>query len=124
MKKLQLSQEKCINMHCGKNEQKYPDLKVDEMTMKKSKEVKYVGDWLSSSMNNDANIERRAAKGIGSISSILSLLKQISLGIYHFEIALIFRDTILLSQMVFNSEVWINLKANQIVKLTTTDEIY
>ena len=124
MKKLQLSQDKCINMHCGKNEQKCPDLKVDEMTMKKSKEVKYVGDWLSSSMNNDANIERRAAKGIGSISSILSLLKQISLGIYHFEIALIFRDTILLSQMVFNSEVWINLKANQIAKLTTTDELY
>ena len=124
MKKLQLNQDKYYNMHCGQKYSDCQDLKVVNVPMRKSDEIKYLGDWVHSSLNNDSNITRRANKGIGTVSQIMSMLRQVSLGMYHMEIALIFRDSMLVSQMLFSSEIWLNLKPNQKAKLTTTDELY
>ena len=47
-----------------------------------------------------------------------------SLGHYYFEIALILRESILVSKLVFYSEVWYNLTIKQLKKLEQVDEIY
>ena len=47
-----------------------------------------------------------------------------SLGHYYFEIALILRESILVSKLVFNSEVWYNLSIKQLKKLEQVDEKY
>ena len=48
----------------------------------------------------------------------------VSLGHFYFEIALILREAILISKLVFNSEVWYNVSNKQIEKLEQIDEIY
>ena len=111
-------------MHIGKQSDSCCSLKVRDLKLKNTKETKYLGDWLTPSPNNDVNIERRSNKGIGTVSQILSLLRQVTLGFYHMEIALLFRDTMLLSQLLFNSEIWINVTKKQIAKLTSSDELY
>ena len=83
-----------------------------------------MGDWLTPSINSDLNIERRSNKSIGTVSQIVSLLRQVSLGYYYMEIALMFRDTMLISQLLFSSEIWINVTKKQIAKLTSSDESY
>ena len=52
------------------------------------------------------------------------MLNMTSLGQYYFEIALILRESILVSKLLFNSEVWYNLSNKQIEKLEQIDEIY
>ena len=52
------------------------------------------------------------------------MLNMTSLGHYYFEIALILRESILVSKLLFNSEVWYNLSNKQIEKLEQIDEIY
>ena len=50
--------------------------------------------------------------------------KLTSLGHYFYEFALILRESILVSKLVFNSEVWYNLSNKQMEKLEQIDEIY
>ena len=52
------------------------------------------------------------------------MLNLTSLGHFYFEIALVLRDSILISKLVFNSEVWYNVKDSQIEKLEQIDEMY
>ena len=92
--------------------------------MTTSSDIKYLGDWISSQLDNRKNIENRVNQGISSISQITSMLKQVSLGFYYVEIGLIFRDSMLISRMTFNSEVWLRVSKDQIKKLTAIDELY
>ena len=73
---------------------------------------------------NDKNIEKRRNQGLATINQIISMLNMTSLGHYYFEIALILRESILVSKLIFNSEVWYNLSNKQIEKLEQIDEIY
>ena len=52
------------------------------------------------------------------------MLNLTSLGHYYFEIALVLRASILVSKLVFNSEVWYNLSNKQSEQLEQIDEIY
>ena len=47
-----------------------------------------------------------------------------SLGFYYFEILNILRDSILVSKLVFNTEVWYNVNKENIRKLEEIDEIF
>ena len=58
------------------------------------------------------------------MSEIVSTLSQVSLGHYHFEMALIFRDSSLISKLVYSSEVWYNITNNQYTKLEEIDEMF
>ena len=84
----------------------------------------YLGDIICKTGSNDRNIENRRNQGISAISQIKSMLNRISLGHFHFEIALVLRDASLISKLVFNSEVWYNLTTPQLVKLEQVDEMY
>ena len=70
----------------------------------------YLGDVICVSGTNKKNIENRRNCAIGSVSQIVSMLEQISLGHYHFEIGLVMRDSMLVSKLVSSSEFWYNEK--------------
>ena len=83
---------------------------------------KYLGDILSSDGKNDANIKARTYRGLGAITNIFQTLKDLCLGRYFFEAAMILRDSLLLSTLLSNSEAWVNLTPNNVKDLETIDE--
>ena len=57
-------------------------------------------------------------QSIGAVTEIESMLNQVSLGHFHFDIALIFRDIMIISKLVSYSEVWYNVINHQYSKCT------
>ena len=98
--------------------------KVHEHSINVTNFETYLGDIVCNSGTNDKNIEKRHNQGIGSVAQIFTMLGQVSLGHYHFEIALVLRDSMLVSKLVFNSEVWYNITIKQILKLEQIDEMF
>ena len=84
----------------------------------------YLGDVISSTGSNEKNIEHRVNQGIAEINQIISMLNITSLGHFFFEIALILRESVLISKLVFNSEIWYNVSDKQLEKLEQIDEMY
>ena len=58
---------------------------------------KYLGDIVSSNGKNDENISLESNNGMGAISNILNILKEVSLGEFYFQIAFLLRQTMFLS---------------------------
>ena len=83
---------------------------VHDDLIKTSSDIQYLGDWVSPKLDNRKNIEKGANKGIGTASQILSLLRHVSLVYFFVEIGLIFRDSMLIRKLLFNSEIWLDLK--------------
>ena len=98
-----------------------PVLMANGETIPQVDKLTYVGDILTDSVNNDKNIENRVNKGIGSVSETVATLRQISLGHFHFEIALIFRESLILSRILFSCEIWYKITKAQIRKLSEVD---
>ena len=65
--------------------------------MKTAKHKKYLGEILSSDSRIDINISERYNKGIGIGSQIMSMLKEVSFGTYYFEMAMMFRNSMLIN---------------------------
>ena len=122
---LQFSPSKCFNMYIG-NEitacTKLTANDIDPMTVKNH--ATYLGEIICNSGSNDKNIQYKRNIGVGAVSKIISMLNQISLGHFYFEIALVLRDTILIPKMVSSSEIWYNLTNGQIRQLESIDEMY
>ena len=112
-------------MHIGNEVSACTKLTVnnhDQMTVKNH--ATYLGEIICNSGSNDKNIQNKRNSGVGAVSQIISMLNQISLGHFYFEIALVLRDTILISKMVSSSEIWYNLTINQIRQLERIDEMF
>ena len=92
--------------------------------MKTEENEKYVGDVISCSGSNDANISRRRSIGIGSISSIFAILSEVTLGQQYIVIGLVMRESILLSKMLLSAESWHKLFLYQIEKLEEVDRMF
>ena len=84
----------------------------------------YLGDVVCSSGKNDRNIENKVNQGVGAVSQIVSMLNSISLGHFYHEIALILRDSMLVSKLLSSSEIWYNVATQEYRKLETIDEMY
>ena len=84
---------------------------------------KYLGDLISSSGNNTENIKERCKTGFKAISQIKALMKDVSMGKYTIQIGLLFRDTMFVSKMLLNSEVWHCLTQSQVQELEKLDRI-
>ena len=148
LKKLQLGTDKCHKMHVGKKriDEVCPDvfvdgLKVEEVTevetnntemkdefsgkimMEEVPEEKYLGDILSCDGRNIKNIQSRISKGTGIITQIMCILEEVFFGKYFFEVALILRNSLLISSVLTNSEAWYNLRNEEIEKLEQLDEM-
>ena len=77
----------------------------------------YLGDIVCSSGSNAENIKERSKIGYQAISQIKSFMKDVSLGTYAIQIGLVLRDSIFLSKMLLNSEVWHSLTKPQIQEI-------
>ena len=65
-----------------------------------SNNEKYLGDILTTDGKINQNIEERHNKGIGIVNTISGMLKEISFGQYYFEMAVLFRQSMLLNAIV------------------------
>jgi hypothetical protein len=144
-KKLQFGAEKCKKLHVGhsQEEHKCQDVKVEhwaelemkneitgeielndtfagELIMEEKDEEKYLGDVI---FNDGKNIKKQAriAKGKGSVTQILTMLKGIPFGQHYFEVGILLRDSLLVSSILFNAEAWYNLSSTELDLLETID---
>ena len=141
IKKLQFGAKKCHKIHIGNNVTKCPELFIDEWKEKESeeletiedtcedvakieatKEEKYLGDLICENGKNLRNIENRKCKGLGNIKQIMSILDGICYGKYQFEVAVIYRNSLLLSSLLANSEAWYNVSNRDLEELEAVDE--
>ena len=64
----------------------------------------------------------RHDKGIGISNDILSILKEVSFGVYHFQMGLLFRTSQLLNGILFNTEALFSITEKQILYLEECDK--
>ena len=146
-KKLQFGVDKCKKLHIGKNREDYKckDLFVDGWKLKTVTNVatgenaiketyegpeniettdseKYLGDIISSDGKNTKNIINRQNKGHAASTQVLQILENIFFGKYYFQAAVVLRNSLLVSSMLFNSEAWYNVTNAEIKSLEKIDE--
>ena len=81
----------------------------------------YLGDIISGDGSNKLNIENRVSKGLGKVAQIMSMVEKISLGKHYFKIAFLLRESIFLSSVLTNSEVWYKLSKTDLEDLESLD---
>lgn len=69
-----------------------------------SKKDRYLGDILASDGKIEENLKTRVDKGIGVINQILGQLENIAFGEFCFEMALLFRNSLLINGILYNME--------------------
>ena len=121
MKKLELNEDKCHKMHLGAKRKTCPDTHVHGELIKEVDKDKYLGDVISKDGKLDKNINSRVGKLIGVSAQIMNILKELSLGKFHFDIALSLRQSIFLPVLLLNSETWFNITKKNIEDLEMMD---
>ena len=122
-KKLQFNLKKCVNMHIGPNKENCPKLKMHDTEMPSTETQRYLGDTISSTGFNSVNIKERCKTGHSAISQIKSMLSDVNFGRFTVQTGLMFRDSIFLSKMLLNSEVWHSVTKLQVEDLEIVDKI-
>ena len=147
-KRLQFGTEKCIKMHIGKSKCDIlcKDLHVggwkteiveDPVTgkcsksecfngfekMKVKEEQTYLGDLISVDGTHTKNVQLRSNKGLGIINQIVQILDSTFFGKYHYEVAMVLRESLFLSSILLNSEAWVNYSKQDVRILEQCDEI-
>ena len=124
-KQLELGHPKCFNMHVGKKDKNLcPVLKVHGSEMLTSDREKYLGDILTTDGRIDQNITDRYNKGMGKTNEIMSMLQEVSFGPHYFQMAILFRESILLSSMLGCSEVLYGITKTHIEKQEQADRVF
>ena len=124
-KQLELGHLKCFNMHIGKKDKHLcPVLKVHGADMLTSDREIYLGDILTTYGRIDQNIIERYNKGVGKVNKIMGMLQEVSFGPHYFQMAILFRNSILLSSMLCNAEVLYGITQAHVEKLEQADRIF
>ena len=124
MKKLELGPIKCHALHIRNKKEACPILKAHDINIERKKSTVYFGDSISDDASNNQTIEQRKSPGLGAINEIYSLADAESLGYFYFEVLITLRDSILISKLVFNAEVWYGVSKDNIKKLEEIDELF
>ena len=123
-KQMMFGTKKCFKLHIGqKNKSTCPTLKVHGKVMETVERERYLGDILSNDSKINHNIHDRQSKGFGYVNQISSMLKEISFGLYHFNMAMLFRTTILLNGMLCSSEALYGITKAHITQLESVDNM-
>ena len=80
-----------------------------------------MGDVICENGTLDATIEQRGQRAEGIITQISSILSSIHLGSFHFDIAMVLRDSQFVNSVMTNSEIWHNVKLHHIQSLEKYD---
>ena len=145
MKKLQFGAAKCKKMHIGKKYEEFKchdifvdkweekeekncagrdiieDIYIGKVQMEETEEEKYLGDIIAKDGKNLKNIQSRINKGKGIVKRIIDILDGIPFGKLYFEVAIILRNSLLVSSMLCNSETWFNITKAELELLETVD---
>ena len=111
-------------MHVGRADGNCPRLQIHGVDMPNTDEISYLGDLITADGKNIRNIKDRTSKGLGLISQIFSVIKLTSFGNCTYEIALLLRNSILISGMMTNVETWYNIKESDIDEFEKIDKLY
>ena len=101
-----------------------PTLYVHDDRMKTSSAETYLGDVLTNTNKIDLNIQQRYKKGVAAVNNIFSLLQEVSFGQFYFEVALLFRSSILINSMLCSSEVLYVITQKHIQTLEKYDRFF
>ena len=148
-KKLQFGPKKCFVIHTSREHEDVRNLElyVDGWEMKNVKDVetgmerrqdiyegdmevshisseKYLGQVISSDSKNTRNIEKIRNKGIGIQNRVIQMLEAMPGGQFHFEIAIILRNSHIISSMLSSSEVWYGITQVELEQLEQVDEMW
>ena len=107
-------------------DQESTSIKIDdcfngEEEIEDSDAEKYLGDIISKDGRNMKNVKARVNKGIGIVNKIMTYLQGIPFGQYYFEVAVLLRNSLLVSSMLCNSEAWYNMTVAEYDYLETVD---
>ena len=94
---------------------------VGKEEMEGKVEERYLGDIISNDGKNMKNFKARVTKAIGIIRNIMTRLDGIPFGKYYFEVAIILRNSLLVSSILCNCEVWYNISDAEMKYLETAD---
>ena len=119
--KQEFNDTKCHQMHVGKPHNLCSPLRAHTTEMSIVDEDKYVGDVISKDGRHAKNIVLRRSKGIGICNEIVSILHEMCLGPHYFIVAMLLRQALLISVLLFNSETWLRLTKDSIKKLESVD---
>ena len=144
-KKLQFGGNKCKKMHIGKQLEDFKchpifvgnwkeedsnditgehvvnDIFLGKVEMEDTEEEKYLGDIISKDGRNLKNIKARVNKGKGIVKRILDILDSMPFGKLYFQVAILLRNSLLVSSMLCNSETWFNLTKAELELLESVD---
>ena len=145
-KKLQFGPSKCKKIHIGKQNkdmrchalfvEKWEEREVDQLNteekiiedvcigrveMEEMVEEKYLGDVISADGKNLKNIKSRVNKGKGISRRIINILEGIPFGRLYFQVAVLLRNSLLVSSLLCNSEACFGLTNQELDLLETVD---
>jgi hypothetical protein len=129
LKKLQFhipepeKKSKCHSLHIGKPNQHCPGMKVHGHMADIVTEAVYLGDSIRTDGRNTSNINSRVNKGVGIVSNIMDMLKNVSFGSKYFEIAITLREAHLINGMLTNFEIWYGLRESEIAEVEEVDKL-
>ena len=112
---------KCHKIHIGRKNEFCPTLLVHDTIMPEAASDTYLGDVISGDGSNKLNIQSRVSKGLGRIAQIMSMVEKISLGRHYFKVAFLLRESIFLSSVLTNSEVWYGVTKADLEELEILD---
>ena len=105
------------------NTKEFEEIFNGEEEVKEADYTKYLGQIISNDGTNIKNTENRAQVGIGLVNKIETTLKNTPGGKYHFELAVLMRNAVLISSIISSSEIWYNINESEYRKLEQTDEM-
>ena len=144
-KKLQFGGNKCKKMHIGKQLEDFKchpifvgnwkeedsnditgehvvnDIFLGKVEMEDTEEEKYLGDIISKDGRNLKNIKARVNKGKSIVKRILDILDSMPFGKLYFQVAILLRNSLLVSSVLCNSETWFNLNKAELELLESVD---
>ena len=112
--------EKVENVETGDTRDK--EVNSGEYKMSTVDSEKYLGDILSNDGKNIKNVTARKNRGIGIVTQIIGKLNEICFGKHYFKVAIILRNSHLLSSLLTNAEAWYNISQSDIDILESVDE--
>ena len=100
------------------------DISEGDMEISHPEAQKYLGQIVSADGKNSKNIEKMRNKGIGIKNRVIQMLEEMPGGKFHFSIALIYRNSYLISSILSSSEVWYGVTKAEIEQLEQVDEMW
>ena len=89
--------------------------------MEEKEEEKCLGEFVSTDGRNIKNIKATVSKWKGIVSKIMTILDGIPSGDFYFEVAVILRNSLLVINLLCNSEAWYNVTKSELDYLETVD---